>query len=834
MDDPRFAPFSQEEIEKARAEAPSARTKPLPIIPVPDDAPPLDFVHRRWGEPHRFWPYHDAQGRVLCYVYRWDLPGEDGAVRKEVRPVTYCELGDGSRGWRAKSIPAPRPLFGLPQIPARPDATVIVTEGEKACEAAAQLFPQMVATTTMMGALAPGKTDFSPLAGRTVVIATDHDDAGRRYGDSVAALLKEAGAEKVLHLKPGDIAGYIWRDGEKVLRSSPIPEGWDLADALDEGWTPESLKEHIDTGDLLQDYQPEIAEAVVIAGKFRLQPWGVEYLLKTKQDPEGFWVPLCSRLEVVAHTRNPDRKDWGLLLRITDADGREKDWVMPRSMLADDGIDCRRQLFSLGLALESGKWAQAALQEYLSGVRPKSFAVTVKETGWLEDAFVLPHRTIVPSVKAEPILYQGQVTIAHPYAASGSLEAWQQHVARYAAGNSRLAFSLSVAFVGPLLGPTHSDSCGFHLRGPSSIGKTTAVRLAASVWGGQQFIGSWRATANGLEGIAASRSDTLLILDEIGQCSAREVGEVVYMLANENGKLRSGRTGDPRPPKQWRSTVLSTGEISIADKIIEGTRTSHSKAGQEVRLIDLPADAGQGLGLFETLHDVPSADVLARHLKVACAEHHGQAGVAFLERLVADRGNAVAFVSRCREAFFASHCPAAADPQVGRVAKHFGLVAAAGELAIHFGVLPWEEGEASRAAAVCFNAWLEVRGGTEAHEERIAVEQVRYFIEQFGHSRFEHLTLRDDDGEEKKPLIRDRAGYRVSEFGKDDAYCIYPEVFRREVCRGLDYKRVRDILSGKGMLNEQPGRKAPALHPGHGQTNTFLRGQFQDLRARSR
>ena len=44
--------------------------------------------------------------------------------------------------------------------------------------------------------------------------------------------------------------------------------------------------------------------------------------------------------------------------------------------------------------------------------------------------------------------------------------------------------------------------------------------------------------------------------------------------------------------------------------------------------------------------------------------------------------------------------------QTRRVAKRFALVAAAGELAAAFGVLPWDRGEASRYAAACFRSFL--------------------------------------------------------------------------------------------------------------------------------
>ncbi len=53
-----------------------------------------------------------------------------------------------------------------------------------------------------------------------------------------------------------------------------------------------------------------------------------------------------------------------------------------------------------------------------------------------------------------------------------------------------------------------------------STGKSTVLRVASSVWGGFDYLQSWRATSNGLEGIAAAHNDSLLCLDEIGEIAA--------------------------------------------------------------------------------------------------------------------------------------------------------------------------------------------------------------------------------------------------------------------------------------------------------------------------
>ncbi|MFO0911318.1 MAG: DUF927 domain-containing protein [Pirellulales bacterium] len=809
----RFDPLDDEEIKAAEEFVRQPEEVLVPKVPVPDDAPPMNFELGELGAPTLKWAYQDAQRREVVYKCRWDFLDDAGNAKKLVLPVSYCELPDGSYAWRAKSIPEPRPLYALPDILERPDATVMITEGEKTRDAAALLFPDMVVTTTMHGAHSPHKTDFAPLAGRTVIIAPDFDapkdgegeelpvGPGRAYGDKVYALLKEAGAKEILQLRPEGIASIIWQDGIAIARPLPIPNGWDLADAIKEGWTAEAIEQFVKEEGLVRPY--EVVETENDRERFRLTAAGVEHLFiqraRNGDEISRKWVWICSPLEIIARSRSPEGLDWGLQLRITDPDGTVRDWIMPMEMLADDGPGYRQQLFTRGLRMASGIAMQKVLHDYLNSADPSARITVVKNTGWLDGAFVLPQRTIGSASNNEPIHYQGGDSTGGKYATAGSLQDWQTNVARYASGNSRLVFALSAALAGPLLKPMNAESGGFHLRGPSSIGKTTAVLIAASVWGGAGYVNNWRATSNGFEGTATSHSDTLLLLDEIGQCTGKEVGDIAYMLGNGVGKRRATRTGETRPPKIWRVLFISTGEVSISDKIKEDWRGHQSRGGQEVRVIDIPADAGAGFGLFETLHSFETAEVMARHLKDSCAKDYGQASIAFIERLVADPEAAVAEVRATQAAFVRDHCPNGADGQVRRAAMRFGLVAAAGEIAIRFGIFPWETGEANRAAETCFKAWIEARGGIEPHEERAAIERVRHFMEQYGESRFDKLKGDDD----KKPLIRDRAGYREKVPDGDDLFYVLPEVFRNEVCRGLDHLYVARTLASKGML--KPG-----------------------------
>ena len=768
-----FEPLSAEPTPRTRDDS-----RPRPVAPVPADAPQVTFRHRKYGNPSRVWAYHDAAGALLGYVSRFEAA--DGA--KQILPRTYCETVEGKRAWCWRGWDPPRPLYGLDRLAARPDALVIVVEGEKAADAAAELFQDAVTITSAGGSKAADKADWSPLHERVVILWPDTDAAGARYAADVGRLARAAGA--------ADVRVVELPDG--------LTDGWDLADALPDGWTVNTLRELLANARPALEADSSEDPTNAVKHPFRLTEDGVYYADSDEDDEEIEWVPVCSRLEVLALTRDDRGEEWGRLLAVTDADGSTHEWAMPMALLAGDGAAYRERLLSLGLHIEPGTKARNRLHSYISTTRPTQRARCVSRVGWHATAkgnvYVLPAGTY--GATGERVLLQTTTATEHALRCAGELADWQEHVAALCVGNSRLVFALSCAFAAPLLYLASEEGGGFHFRGLSSIGKTTALRVAASAWGGGGvggFLRTWRATANGLEGLAEMHCDALLCLDEMGQVHAREAGEVAYMLANGSGKSRAARDGSARRPARWRVLFLSTGELSLADKMNEAGQ--RARVGQETRLVDVPADAGAGLGLFEELHAFPTAEAFARNLCDASARLYGSAVREYLARLTADLAGLSEPLTKARRRWVSEHCPTGADGQVQRVAARFGLVAAAGELASAMGVLPWRDDEASDAAARCFEAWIDARGGTGAAEIAAGLAQVRRFFELHGESRFSRF------GEDRadRPTIN-RAGFRRDDGSGATEFLVLPAVWRSEICAGFDAHALARELVACGVL----------------------------------
>jgi uncharacterized protein (DUF927 family) len=211
---------------------------------------------------------------------------------------------------------------------------------------------------------------------------------------------------------------------------------------------------------------------------------------------------------------------------------------------------------------------------------------------------------------------------------------------------------------------------GLNIFGGSSLGKTTVIQLAASVWGrgtSPGYVRAWRATANGLEGAAASASDTVLILDELGVVDARDAASSLYGLANGSGKARAARDGSLREPKSWRALILSTGEVPTETKLAED-RGRKARAGQLVRMLDIPADRGKGFGAFDRGGPDGDAGSLAKAFKRAAISAYGTAGPEFVWQLLANEVTGDD-VRKMVADFVAQNVPARSDGQIDRAAQ---------------------------------------------------------------------------------------------------------------------------------------------------------------------
>lgn len=528
---------------------------------------------------------------------------------------------------------------------------------------------------------------------------------------------------------------------------------------------------------------------VKAASHFVQKPDGVYYI--TDENDSG--LRICTPIQVVAKMRNPDGKGWARLIELQAPDGSKKQLCLPMKEFGGRGDAIRGALLDSGVEISSHPKAFQFLVEYLTSSAPDdAFWTLVNKIGWISDAsYVLPDMQFGKN-NSEKIYFQCEAESLHN--CSGTLEEWQQHVGEYCRGNPLLILSVSYALTGPLLKIFNMEGGGLHVFGKSSSGKSTSAIVAGSVCGGgghRGYLRQWRATHNALENTATMHNDNLLILDEISQASSDTVSQAAFMLANGQGKERLKSDASKRPQYTWRLNFLSTGELTMNDKIEENGKYK-TLTGQTVRVIDLPIDSGTGANAFNDFHGLEDSQKLSDTLTRNAAQYYGAPLRTFLSEFCGE--NKEGYINALRknmEQFSAANCPAGASGQVQRVLSKFALIASVGELAASFGIFPFAAQEAQAAAAYWFSVWLNQRNGIGDRETMLVLKRIQDHFAQYSQR---YMQINTFDTYSPFNLL----GYTWEEKGVRH-YLTISQVLE-ELFKGVNRRTIMSEIDKKGWL----------------------------------
>lgn len=483
---------------------------------------------------------------------------------------------------------------------------------------------------------------------------------------------------------------------------------------------------------------------------------------------------LCAPLQVIA-SASAEGYGYSKLLQFVDAYEQQREFLLPMQMLKGQAEELKGAFLDMGLELDLKRFA--LLRDYINTAKSARQVALAQKTGWADErCFLLPNVVIGDDKYLLATTPYGGSDYGH----AGTMQEWLDQVATHAAGNAWLVVAIGSALAGPLLNVLDLSNGGLHVFGDSSIGKSTISRVACSVWGSPaRFMKTWRATASGLEGVAAARNDTLLVLDEIGEADPNEIGKIIYQLGNGQGKSRADKLGGARPVQTWRLMLLSNGEHPI-EAILQQARQP-LKAGQQVRLTSMSAD--RRFGCFDTLHQFKNGAALADFLNQACEQHYGHLGTAFVRMLVDE---SQADLKKDFQSILQQFT--APSGQLGRIAKRFAVIAFAAELAIKRQLLPWSQGHAVFLCQQLFAEWLNLQPNGSHEDEAIVSDFVDY-IARYKDSRFSELH-----DEEQRVLAR--TGYL--EYINNSVVYFISSAGMKDIFPGKHIKRVVAALESAG------------------------------------
>jgi uncharacterized protein (DUF927 family) len=602
----------------------------------------------------------------------------------------------------------------------------------------------------------------------------------------------------------------------KVRRFLPANTGEDLNDALEKGtqkewfgslkeirfdelkefFEEESKKEEIQNND---DYIPIFFDGVPEG--FRVTKTGIY-----RQEKELYRI--CNTLKIVALARNSEDSGWSKILEFDNFLGVKKRILLENSLLASDGSALRSRLNDEGFQPVTDRDKQLHLIDYIALCKPSKLALTINRNGWHGKTYVRQNEQIHMDTPKEELFLTNK-TFEHFFRESGSLEDWRENVAKLCSKNNLPIFALSSAFASVLLRPLGLEGGGFHFVGRSSIGKTTLLHLAGSVFGGSEngYIRNWRNTGNAVESIASQHCDSLLCLDEIGQIpDKKELGEIAYMLSNGYGKGRTDRNGQIRQVKEWKLLFLSTGEKTLSEAMEEAGKDEFTKAGQSVRFVDLSVDISNKFGIFNSIpNSIKSSAELANSIKKNSKKYYGTPILRFLFELPNYFENLEDSFKVHQKAWIEGLEIENADSQILRVVDRFAVVAFAGALACQMGILPFDSKEVYSAVGEVLKNWLKERAKNESDMRESldtlnGFKRVRSFLQAHQESRF---TALDSSGKptNENAKTSNRCGFTKEDEHGNMRFLIFPEQFRKEICKGFDSKEILRLLDERGFLD---------------------------------
>lgn len=425
----------------------------------------------------------------------------------------------------------------------------------------------------------------------------------------------------------------------------------------------------------------------------------------------------ASSAEIVAVPVTVDGQ-YGATLAWTDPLGRsQRGTIWARDVLVKRRWEeALAELVGSGLAVYDQKRLKDEIREAIATQAHALHVLATDRLGWHEidgeAVFVLPDESVGGDVRyiGEPLDVgrKGDPTAWAEGVAGPAEQAWPAGLA--------LMTSLSVPLLS-ILSDTHPP--GIHLWGDSSTGKTTSLRVAASVWGSWRIARAWRATIHGLEAVAERMSDLPLILDEIGEVEPRVLDHAIYMLADGQGKSRATRTGGAATQRRWRTIPISSGERPSSE--ILAIEVGRQMMGQAARMLDIHVKS-------EDFGDAQRA----RLLTMSCDVSYGHAGPAFVEavkrvpraELLRARDEDVLW---CHEA--AERAAARAlTPVERRCLVAFARILLAGQVATAAHVLPWKEGSPMAIIKVAVERWISTRERPTRESDQIS-DRIRAWID---------------------------------------------------------------------------------------------------------
>lgn len=309
-------------------------------------------------------------------------------------------------------------------------------------------------------------------------------------------------------------------------------------------------------------------------------------------------------------------------------------------------------------------------------------------------------------------LSTGDASLYRAYASrAGSLRNWLE-VTRLLYRESLMIPQVAIiaSLVSPLQRRLQIPNFILDIYGNTSTGKSTSLKLAASVYGRpydpDSLVQQWMNTQLAIEQTASMCSELPIFLDDAQHCPVELKRSVIYMIANGKGRGRAARAGGLVEAPTWHTVALSTSEEPLHEvSPHEGARGRILSVGG----LTPPFQAGKA-GLVQELEKEVSLN-------------HGYAGEAFIRHI---NGWGDADWDRWRVRFFAVRSEllkSTSSNIVGRVSGYIAAIQVAAEAACPLLGLPFQPDVLS--------AWLMLHLNEQESDRNVVLTALRALADHF-------------------------------------------------------------------------------------------------------
>ncbi|MFC1745413.1 DUF927 domain-containing protein [Candidatus Riflebacteria bacterium] len=275
----------------------------------------------------------------------------------------------------------------------------------------------------------------------------------------------------------------------------------------------------------------------------------------------------------------------------------------------------------------------------------------------------------------------GSQQLGKSYGCKGTFEKWQEGIEKVLVF-PKVAICILASFAAPLLELIGAPNFCLDLAGPTSTGKTTAAKVAASPWSNpderasDSAMSTWDNTRIYIERMSAATNNLPIILDDTKRSKyPADISKTIYDITSGHGRGRGCPSG-MRETASWRTILISTGENRAVDFSGDG--------GSRARVISI-----WGVPFEKEGKNTDEKQVI-QEIRLAIDNNYGHAGIKFIQFLILNLDRKNEWREKYQELEQKYQKKAQSSTILSRITAYFATLELAGILAHEAEVLPGE------------------------------------------------------------------------------------------------------------------------------------------------